>query len=373
VKWWRRGCATGDPHACYLLGLAQLDGRGTGRDVEAGIAHLTGACEARSPAACRQLAGFYRAGTFIGPDEQAAAVAEQRACELGDGPSCVDIGLRARDDGRGELARTRLTEACERGDARGCALLGDLHAMGGGGVAVDNARAAEAYADACRGGLFEACGRAATVDGGAGIDQAELRVLYRVACDGGTVEACEYLAGMLLDGVGGPRDPQAAARLFDRACIDAHAPSCVHLAWMGRADGGHEPLQWLVRACDLDQGACVVLGEVHELGLVDGARLDAAAAAYQRGCAAESADACFRLGGLLARGAGAEQDDAAAARLYQVACEGGNAESCSMLARSYAEGVGVERSAAMSSHYRQQACALGETALCETTPAATGP
>jgi TPR repeat protein len=168
---------------------------------------------------------------------------------------------------------------------------------------------------------------------------------------------------MMLDGIGGPPDPQAAARLFDRACIGAYADSCVHLAWMGRGDRGRDPLRWLERACDLDD-ACVVLGEVHELGMVEGAKLGAAAEAYQRGCAADRPDACFRLGGVLSRGAGVARDDAAAARLYQVACEGGHAQACTALARAYEVGAGVHADAAATAHYRKRACTLDPAEGC---------
>ena len=368
AKWWRKGCEAGDPRSCHLLGLAVLDGRSAGQDTDEGIEMLTEACAARYAPSCSQLADFHRAGVFVERSELSAEANDRRACEFGDGESCTELGVRARAAGRNEDARAHLTAACEQADPRGCALLGDLHGLGADGIPVDAERSAKAYGAACRGGLFEACGRAAAVQGAAGIDPAELRSLYRVACDAGAVDACDYLAGMLLDGVGGPADPQAAARLFDRACIGAYADSCVHLAWMGRGDHGREPLHWLERACDLDDRACVVLGEVHELGLVAGARLGAAADAYQRGCAGDRSDACFHLGGVLARGAGVPRDDAAAARLYEVACDGGYSDACAALALAYTEGVGVSVDATSASHFRGLACRLGSTAACTKLP-----
>ncbi len=363
AKWWKRGCTGGDPQGCHLLGLAMLEGQGVGRDPTAGVAMIGTACDQRFARACHQLAGFQAEGLFVARDEAASAANLRRACDYGGGVSCTELGVRARAAGKADEAKTALTAACEHGDPRGCALLGDLYALGAHGLADDDGRAAAAYAEACRGGLFEACGRAAAAEGTGGIDPAELRGLYRVACDAGTVEACDYLAGMMLDGIGGPPDPQAAARLFDRACIGAYADSCVHLAWMGRGDRGRDPLRWLERACDLDD-ACVVLGEVHELGMVEGAKLGAAAEAYQRGCAADRPDACFRLGGVLSRGAGVARDDAAAARLYQVACEGGHAQACTALARAYEVGAGVHADAAATAHYRKRACTLDPAEGC---------
>lgn len=364
VKLWRKACSGGDADGCRQLALATIEGRGTSQDPEAGIALLVGACDAKSAEACRQLAGFHRAGIFVPKSEAEAEKAELRACEFGDGTSCTELGLRARSTGEAEVARKHLEAGCTRGDPRGCALLGDLHALGADGVPIDPDRAAQAYAEACRGGLFEACGRAAAAEGTAGIGAEELRVLYRIACDGGNVEACDYLAGMMLDGIGGPADPQAAARLFDRACIGAYADSCVHLAWMGRGDRGREPLLWLERACELDDRACVVLGEVHEEGLVDGAKLANAADAYQRGCAADEPDACYRLGGMFTRGVGVKHDDAAAARLFQVACEANHADACAALWRAYDKGIGVEADATTATHYRNRGCLLGATAVC---------
>jgi TPR repeat protein len=174
---------------------------------------------------------------------------------------------------------------------------------------------------------------------------------------------------MLLDGIGGSADPQAAAVLYDRACTADHADSCVHLAWMGRHDGGREPLAWLQRACELDQGACVVLGEVHERKMVDGAEQAAAIEAYQRGCAADHADACFHLASVHARGLGTPENDEVAARLYQVACDGGESDGCVALSSAFAAGEGVAADPVWAEHYRARACELGLQSSCSAAGA----
>ncbi len=189
------------------------------------------------------------------------------------------------------------------------------------------------------------------------------------------MDACDYLAGMYLDGIGGPSDGQMAAVLYDRACAAQVSSSCVHLAWMGRSDGGGEPLAWLERACQLDERACVVLGEVNEGGLFEGAELSRAADAFARGCAVDDPDACFRLASLYQRGVGVAKDEGVAARMFGVSCSAGHAAACAALARAYADGRGVSRSLAEAAHFRGRACALGARSECEAVKSrrAAGP
>jgi TPR repeat protein len=363
----KRGCDRGDAPGCHALALALLEGRGVAHDAGQGIALLERACTREHATSCRQLATLHGEGLFVKADVAVAVAYERRACEAGHGPSCTDLGLRARDEGRSQDAMTDLDAGCDAGDTRGCALLGDAWTMH---EPPDLALAAEGYARACQGGLWEACGRVAALEGAGGIDEVRLRQLYELACDAGEMTACDYLAGMMLDGIGGPSDPPGAARLYDRACEKDVASSCVHLAWMGRGDGGLEPLGWLERACDLDALACVVLGEVHELDMVAGSEVKQAADAYQRGCAADDAGACERLASLYYRGRGVTRDDAVAARLFSVACDGGRAEACAELGLMHEKGLGVNPDAAWSGHYHARACELGFAPACKKAPTA---
>jgi TPR repeat protein len=365
----RRGCDRGDPAGCHALALALLEGRGVTQDAKSGIALLERACTSEHATSCRQLATLHGEGLFLKRDGALARTYQQRACEVGDGGSCTEVALLARDEGKLQEAIAAFEAACDAGDTRGCALLGDAWVTHD---PPDPARAAEPYARACQGGLWEACGRVAALEGAGGIDAPRLRGLYRLACDAGEMTACDWLAGMLLDGIGGPSDPAGAARLYDRACEKEVASSCVHLAWMGRDDGGSEPLAWLERACDLDPLACVVLGEVHELGLVEGGTVKNAADAYQRGCAADDAGACERLASLYYRGRGVARDDAVAARLFSVACDGGRPEACAELGFMHEKGLGVSASPTWAVHYRARACELGFAASCVTADTKVG-
>jgi hypothetical protein len=364
----KRGCERGDAAGCHALALALLEGRGVSHDAQQGVALLERACTDEHATSCRQLATLHGEGLFVKADAAVALAYERRACVAGHGPSCTDLALRARDEGRLRDAMVDLEAACDAGDTRGCALLGDAWAMH---EPPDPKLAAEGYARACQGGLWEACGRVAALEGAGGIDEVRLRQLYGLACGAGEMTACDYLAGMMLGGVGGPSDAPGAARLYDRACEKDVASSCVHLAWMGRGDGGREPLGWLERACELDALACVVLGEVHELGLVAGSKVEHAADAYQRGCAADDAGACERLASLYYRGRGVTRDDAVAARLFSVACDAGRAEACAELGFMHERGLGVSSDDAWSGHYRARACELGFTPAC-VKPAAAG-
>ena len=124
------------------------------------------------------------------------------------------------------------------------------------------------------------------------------------------------------------------------------------------------------RACELDPLACVVLGEVHELGLVEGSVTTKAADAYQRGCAADDVSACERLASLYYRGkGGVKRDDQVAARLFSVACDGGRAEACAELGFMHERGVGVSADETWAAHYHDRACTLGFAPACDKTTA----
>lgn len=358
----KRGCDRGDAAGCHALALVLLEGRGVTQDPRAGLELLERACEKEHATSCRQLATLHGEGLFVKRDDALALAYQRRACTAGDGGSCTELALRAREAGRTDEAIADLGAACDAGDTRGCALLGDAWVTH---EPPDPVQAAQHYARACQGGLWEACGRVAALEGAGGIDTKQLRGLYKLACEAGEMNACDWLAGMLLDGIGGPTDPAGAARLYDRACEKEVASSCVHLAWMGRNDGGSEPLAWLERGCELDPIACVVLGEVHELGLVEGSAVKHAADAYQRGCAADDVGACERLAALYYHGRGVERDDAVAARLFSVACDGGRAEACAELGFMHERGLGVTNSPTWSVHYWARACELGFAPACE--------
>ena len=365
VRWFRRGCEGGDAQGCHELALATIAGNGTGRDPAHGVELLQTECASAHAPSCTQLSVLFDEGRVVVADGEAAGRYRARACAAGAGQMCTALGVDvlSRDPDAVELAADRFTQACELGDTQGCALLGRAYDLGQGRP-LDPHRAFELYSSACAEGAAEACGRAMVLGESASIDAGQLRGFYQLACDDGYMDACHFLAGLHLDGVGGPVDPQMAALLYERACDARVAVSCIEFAFMAAATEYARPFGWLQRACEVDSAACAVLGEIHEGGFWGEPRPELAASLYQRACAQDSPRACFRLGTLHYRGEGVQQDLGAAARLMSVACDGDQADACATLAHMHERGMGVATDSAIAAEYRKRACRLGEEASC---------
>jgi rhomboid protease GluP len=84
-----------------------------------------------------------------------------------------------------------------------------------------------------------------------------------------------------------------------------------------------------------------------------------AARLLERACAADSSDACMRLGHLLVEAAGPERDVPRAVALYSKGCAGGSAAACAGAGELLRRGDGVPRDPAKSAQLFRRACAGG--------------
>ncbi len=162
-------------------------------------------------------------------------------CARGFAPECRDLGrarlLAAPPDAR--LGAALLTKACEIGDGAACSDLGVLYALGRG-VTQSDERAGALARRACEQGTGIACSNqgallaegAAPPNAGEARDALDARVvrLFRAACDAGVPEGCANLGTALAAGKLAARDVRAAGRAHRRACDAGFALACHRLA-----------------------------------------------------------------------------------------------------------------------------------------------
>jgi TPR repeat protein len=211
----QRACDTGDPIACYELGMSVSAGEGVPKDDARATRLYQKACDADFAQACDNLAWQYERGTGAAKDERRARELFSLACKLGDSEACDYLAKKedkpqlycdlwgkeacfamAEQAGKqhGETAETAEAilsagnRACVRGHVGACNVLGHLakdfigqcdagkdvrnacsfagllHAQGlrlppmaGPGVAVDAPRAASEFRRACPAGATLAC------------------------------------------------------------------------------------------------------------------------------------------------------------------------------------------------------------------------
>ncbi len=164
VDEFRLACATGDSWSCRELGVRYLIGRVSSEDPASAVRSLLSrACDADDALACYNLAVAHHRGEVLEEDEPAALALYERACDLGDAPSCSWVGFAKMYGQLGSVrdlpaSREALEAACGEDDADGwgCHLLG-LQTLTGVGGPPDAARAEELLLRGCRRGWAPAC------------------------------------------------------------------------------------------------------------------------------------------------------------------------------------------------------------------------
>lgn len=118
------------------------------------------ACDLGHGPACNNLGLAHQSARGVPLDYERALTAFERACSLGFGEGCNNQGTlyehgRAVPVNMGDAQRL-YNQACRRGSALGCSNLGVLYAEGRG-VAPDPAVAAQLFSEACTAGIEVAC------------------------------------------------------------------------------------------------------------------------------------------------------------------------------------------------------------------------
>jgi TPR repeat protein len=244
-------------------------------------------CEARDASSCRALGQAYEVtdsfGTLLAaatdpePSPGRMGRAYARACDLGDGESCLRLsGYEHWDDHDDARAFDFARRACEAGHAQGCYGLGYAYKFGQG-VGVDDARAEQTWEHACDLGSVDACWARGQDARDAHDAPTALRFRARACVLGGYPGVCSDVAEDYAGGSSLPPLPPldvATVTAIDQACTTGREPEACEplgvLLVMGRGVPADVPRgrAILAKACanDADSGACGVLAEFPETG-----------------------------------------------------------------------------------------------------------
>lgn len=250
--------------------------------------------------------------------------------------ACVELANKhrdwrtSRDDAR---ALGYAEKGCQAGDARGCAVLGEMYAQGAG-VTRDSRRAAEYYKKSCDANEPEGCvdlGLAMLFGLGTAVDPNGARLLDD-ACSSGFTRGCTALGRALLFGKGVAVDANRALSLHDRACDAGDAQACrwlgyEHVMGLGTTQNDSAALAAYGRACDGgDAVGCYGVGFFHEFGRAGlSPDREAAVSRYDRACYAREALGCEALVRVLG-----PTDAPRATSLLEQSCAAGSSPACTV-------------------------------------------
>lgn len=185
------------------------------------------ACEADEPMGCLLSGEALHAAAPA--DEVASARAFRKACGLGIGKACFNLGINSQAGVAGpvdeQAARRFYGQACDAGYPAGCTNLafGLFEGLDGGAPRVGEAEAL--WRQACQAGDGKGCvviaERLFRGDGG----QVEALAMLEQACDGGSSEGCHHLGVRVMD-----RDPARGLALCLSACERGEGGACLAVA-----------------------------------------------------------------------------------------------------------------------------------------------
>lgn len=191
-------------------------------------------CDKGHAGSCGALGAMLATGRGAERDAAKAAEVLKKACDGGDAPGCVRLGMLTADKDAAAAAKL-FEKGCNDGEAAGCGQLGKAY-LAGKGVSADPAKAAQLLDQGCDGGDIQGCAAAGPLYAeGKGVqaDLAKALQYYRRACDGGDAPSCGAVGQMFESGRGTGKNPIIAGMYYMRGCVRAHGDSCLG---QGRAE-----------------------------------------------------------------------------------------------------------------------------------------
>ena len=189
---------------------------------------------------CNELGILLAEGDVVEADPPGAAASFAQACELGLGVGCANADALAAGTADFGRASTSLAYAwayqdaeplrggCDARDPEACYLLASAH-RAGRGVARDEARARELFAQSCDLGWAAGCSSLAEIylrGEGVAVDSERAASGFSQACGAGEAMSCLRLGLMYRLGQGFAPDPTRAAELIEQACSMGLAEAC---------------------------------------------------------------------------------------------------------------------------------------------------
>ncbi len=159
---------------------------------------------------------------------------------------------------KGEVKR--LKNACHKGVAKKCDVLGLMYKRG---VGVQKSttksqafygRAAKIYSKACNTGDADACSSLAFkynyYDEGVSQDFRKMAELFGKACDGGDTFGCDQAAEMYSSGTVIRQDYVMAIKFYGKACNGGNGAGCLHLGFIYHNVDKIKAKEFYGEACD---------------------------------------------------------------------------------------------------------------------------
>jgi len=229
--------------------------------------------------------------------------------------------------------------ACQLGSGRGCNDLG-VKFLDGEGVDKDERRAVELLRRGCDLKFPMACANLGyAVKNGIGTvaDPVAAEKLFESACDANVGAGCNLLGDEIHDR--SPADARRAFDLFLRACTLKSPAGCVNAG--GMYDTGEfvnqdraKAASYYRQGCDADFGiGCTGLATIQlrgEGGLT--ADADLARQLYEKGCRLDAFYGCATYGTILTNGELPDPRHELARTVLKRACDAGNGDACAALA-----------------------------------------
>ncbi len=193
IENFKEACIKGDAAKYLNLGLLHIEGKGAAKDDFKAAEFFKKSCDDGCGLGCSYLGSMYEKGLGIRQDDIKAIELFKKGCSSGVVLGCnnyiftlindksvskiKELLKKSCDDGSGYMCSNSgmayemvidikeqdsvevmeyYTKGCDKGDARGCYLLGRMHKEGRG-TQLSNSKAKELFGKACDGGDADGC------------------------------------------------------------------------------------------------------------------------------------------------------------------------------------------------------------------------
>lgn len=273
--------------------------------------------------------------------------------------ACYELARMNLHSEKGDRARGVVfaQAACDGGAGDGCWLLGSCYDGGLCGMKQDDARAQALFEQGCSAGGSHACKSLLSVMVRRGEPDEKVRPIIENACRAGGDHQCGALGLMLENGIGGKKDPAAAAELFQRACLTGTDHLClIRACKLGQVDACNRLLRCTASSCDDVSSAQAPT------------RRYVFAPMAKISCESGSDDGCVWQAIAMREGWGLPKDHQKSFQTFEQLCTKGNALACSALGEALTPGSPYATVANLSAEKAamayKRACVLGERTGC---------
>ena len=266
IKLYKKACSLGSTKGCTNMGMTLMNGVGVEKDIEKSIHFYQKSCKKGDAVACRMLrkleykkkeekefnrylkehtkgcnenktascitiADMYFQGVGVEQDNTKAKQLFSKACKLGDGKACNNLGWVYKEEKKFKESKKFYTKACNNNYLMGCSNLGYMYEHGTE-VKKDFDKAEELYSKACKENNEVACSNLKKLQKKRA-DKKKYKqeiVEEEKGCKEGDSSSCGSLALRYLEGgFGTEQNFTKAKELFEKSCNDNDLMGCSNL------------------------------------------------------------------------------------------------------------------------------------------------